>query len=288
MQDIHSTRRKVKELVDAYNQIIKPHIKEKKKYGETNTRKNLIDRLLEALNWVDPGDKSVVDNEFYVKGKKGFGTADYALKVNGEVKILIEAKDIVKDDIEYGEDIVYGVPRKYVDQLLTYAYELNRKGGQIEYAILTNGREFILYNLQFRGFKLSEKKVFKLQIEEYVNQFDKCLWPLEKENFIKGDKLRELIERLEDYRGKIDKKAVVELLKCKDILTTSMFEQFNKDETMRSAIKKILNGETELPFGFPKYHEMEGEGKLAKFVNEATSNLINKILFIRILEDKGF
>ena len=81
MNDYYQFKEDIKKLLKAWNDIIKPHIEKGKEYGETNTRKYIIDPILEALNWVDDGSKKIVDNEFSIKHPTGTGSADYALKV---------------------------------------------------------------------------------------------------------------------------------------------------------------------------------------------------------------
>ena len=90
MNDYYEFKKKIQDLVKAWNNVIKPGIEESGQYGETNTRKYLIDPVLDALNWVDDGSKKIVDNEFAVKHKTGTGSADYALKVKGKPKIAIQ------------------------------------------------------------------------------------------------------------------------------------------------------------------------------------------------------
>ena len=57
--------------------------------NETRTRQVLIDPLLDALGW-DVSDPDQVELEYDVRGKR----ADYALKSNGRVVGVIEAKSL--------------------------------------------------------------------------------------------------------------------------------------------------------------------------------------------------
>lgn len=59
---------------------------------------------------------------------------------------------------------------------------------------------------------------------------------------------------------------------------------------MQKEINKLINHLVkDAPNGFPKFYEIpDKEERFSKFVLEASSNIINKILFIRIIEDKGF
>ena len=133
-------KKRLRELQEKYEKEIKPREKD---YNEPNTKMNFIEPILNVLNW-DTENKDEVDAEFYIKNKRSSGSADYALKINGEVKILLEAKSFDKD-LETGFDIVHGMRRTYVEQLINYAFDLNKHmNTKIDYCILTNG-EFIMF-----------------------------------------------------------------------------------------------------------------------------------------------
>lgn len=291
MNDYFEFKKKIQELVKAWNNVIKPGIEESGQYGETNTRKYLLDPVLEALNWVDDGSKKIIDNEFSIKHKTGTGSADYALKVNGIPKILIEAKDVAKvKDLENGYDIVHGIKRTYPRQLSNYCHDLNHLGFDIKFAILTNGKEWILYNMQYADISSEREIVFRLDIEGLDKDENlKKLWALEYNDFC-GDyhRLREIIQQLHDYRLGIDKKAVQQLLECKDLLSNSILTDYEKNiRGTKTQIDKILEDE-ETVNGMPVFKDIPDEERLNFFIKEASSSIINKILFIRILEDRNF
>jgi adenine-specific DNA-methyltransferase len=290
MNDYHQFRDKIRELVSRWKKEIKPGIEEQGQYGETNTRKYIIDPVLEALNWVDDGSKKTVDNEFAVKHKTGTGSADYALKVNGIPKILLEAKDVAKvKDLDNGYDTVHGIKRTYPRQLSNYCHDLNSMNFDIGFSILTNGKEWIVYNMQYADISSEREIVFRLDIEE-MDSADNLqkLWSLELNQFIDGHRLRELIQQLHDYRLDIDKKAVQQLLECKDLLSTSILNDYEKDKRgIKKHIDKILE-DKEKTNGMPTFKEIPEEVRLNFFIKESSSSVINKILFIRILEDKNF
>lgn len=291
MNDFNQFKDKVRELVNAWNKVIKPGIEESSQYGETNTRRYLIDVILEALNWVDDGSKKIVDNEFAVKHKTGTGSADYALKINGVPKILLEAKDVAKvKDLENGYDTVHGIKRTYPRQLSNYCHDLNHLGSDIKFAILTNGKEWIVYNIQYADISSEREIVFRLDIEELDKTENlQKLWALEHNDFCGGyHRLREIIQHLHDYRLDIDKKAVQQLLECKDLLSSSIFNDYEKDNRgIKTHIDNILE-DKEKDNGMPTFQEIPEEERLNFFIKESSSSIINKILFIRILEDKNF
>lgn len=291
MNDINQFRERVRELIEIWKKSIKPHIEEAGEYGETNTRKYLIDPILEALNWVDDGSKKIIDNEFAVKHKTGTGSADYALKVNEVPKILIEAKDVAKvKDLENGYDTIHGIKRTYPRQLSNYCHDLNHQGFDIKFAILTNGKEWILYNMQYADISSEREVVFRLSIEELDKPENlQKLWSLEYIDFCAGyNRLRELIHHLHDYRLGIDKKAVQQLLECKELLSNSILNDYEENKRrVKNQIDSVLEDKEEVN-GMPIFQDIPEEERLNFFIKEASSSIINKILFIRILEDKNF
>jgi type I restriction-modification system DNA methylase subunit len=291
MNDYFEFKKKIQELVKAWNTVIKPGIDESGQYGETNTRKYLIDPILDALNWVDDGSKKIIDNEFSVKHKTGTGSADYALKVNGIPKILVEAKDVAKiKDLENGYDTVHGIKRTYPRQLSNYCHDLNHQGFDIKFSILTNGKEWIVYNMKYADISSEREIIFRLNLEELDKDENiKNLWALEYTD-ICGDyhNLREIIQNLHDFRLDIDKKAVQQLLECKDLLSNSIFNDYEKNKRgIKDQIDDILQDKEQVN-GMPIFQEIPEDERLNYFIKEASSSMINKILFIRILEDKNF
>ncbi|MBU3897075.1 MAG: N-6 DNA methylase [Nanoarchaeota archaeon] len=290
MNDFNQFKITMKEIVDNWKKNIKPGIEEQGKYGETNTRKYLIDPVLNALNWVDDGSKKIIDNEFSIKHKTGIGNADYALKIDNVPKILIEAKDVIIKDLINGYDTLHGIKRTYPRQLSNYCHDLNSHEFQIKFAILTNGKEWVLYNMQYADISSEREVIFHLDIEE-LDQEDnlKKLWALEYNDFTKEQfGLKELVQRLNDYRMAIDKRAVQNLLECKDLLSESIFNDYEKNKLgIKQQIDMILEDKKKIS-GMPTFKDFPDEERLNFFIKEASSSLINKILFIRILEDKNF
>lgn len=291
MNNYSKFKEQIKELVSNWKSIIEPGINEQKQYGEENTKDNLIDPVLNALNWKDDGSKNIVDKEFSIKHKTGSGSADYALKHNGTPKILLEAKDVAKiKDLENGYDIVHGIKRTYPRQLSNYCHDLNKQGFDIKYSILTNGKEWIVYNTQYADVSTDREIIARFNIEDFLkDDVLKKLWALERED-ICGDalRIREIIQQLHDFRKGIDTKAVQKLLECKDLLSNSLFEDYEKDNRdIKKQIDDILEDGEEF-IDLPNFKDFPEDIKLSFFIKEASSSIINKILFIRILEDRYF
>ena len=86
--NIELVKKRIRELQDKYEKEIKPNESD---YNEANTKKGFIEPILRILNW-DTEDINQVDAEFPIKNKRSSGSADYALKIDGEIKLLLEAK----------------------------------------------------------------------------------------------------------------------------------------------------------------------------------------------------
>ncbi len=96
--------------------------------GETNTRATLIDPILDALGW-DIGDVDEVAREY--RHEPSDNPIDYALKLDGQPCLLVEAKGL-------GEPLD---DRRWVIQMLT-----NATGADVEWCVLTDGEQYLFYN----------------------------------------------------------------------------------------------------------------------------------------------
>ncbi len=112
--------------------------------NEANTKSNLIDPLLKYLGW-DIHNIEEVEREKPVLSKN---IVDYALKIDGQSKLYVEAKKI-QDDLTDFKDI---------SKAVSYA---NDDG--IAWCIITNGNLLHLYKPQEPG-DLAAKKVLEIDI----------------------------------------------------------------------------------------------------------------------------
>jgi hypothetical protein len=96
--------------------------------GEQNTKASLIDPVLEALGW-DIRDPEEVCREF--RPTRQDCPVDYALKIEGRPRLLLEAKGL-------GEDLS---DRRWVAQILGYATMAG-----VSWCVLTDGAEYRIYN----------------------------------------------------------------------------------------------------------------------------------------------
>lgn len=138
--------------------------------SEADTRVHFIDPILTALGYTALGE---IQREVYVQDTRDF--IDYALRVDGQQRIAVEAKRLGHKLAELD-----------AGQLIKYCAVLG-----IEWAVLTNGREWRLYH-QFAQVPLADKLLFTLDLVgwqsdgEFQALFDQ-LWLLSKDAFAMSD-----------------------------------------------------------------------------------------------------
>ena len=118
--------------------------------NEEQVKLKVILRILSLLDWD-------IHHEIVPEYSVGTGRVDYALQINGENKVFIEAKR-PKENLE-----------NHHEQLLDYSF---RKG--VELAILTNGIEWWFY-LPLKTGEWNNRKFYTINIfeQEIENIFDK-------------------------------------------------------------------------------------------------------------------
>lgn len=102
--------------------------KENKKIGEQDTKRILIDPLMEQLGW-DVRDYKEVRSEY--RHKPQDNPVDYALFLEGSPVLFIEAKALYSDLND----------RKSITQTVSYSSTAG-----VEWCVLTNGNEYRIYN----------------------------------------------------------------------------------------------------------------------------------------------
>lgn len=115
-----------KVLEDVRSRIVK--YRSRRRINEENTKATLIEPVLRAIGW-DVEDLDEVVREY--KFKRQDKPVDYALLELRVPRLLIEAKAL-KEDLN---------DRKWISQIIGYAAVAG-----IEWAVLTNGDEYRLYN----------------------------------------------------------------------------------------------------------------------------------------------
>jgi len=163
------TPKEVKPELEPIDKYIEHAIKLISKYprmSEANTISQLIEPLLEILGW-DTRNLDEVEKEYPVLGGKGAEFVDIALKINNTPKVFIEAKSLATDLKDH-----------LVQQLLNYALL-----GNVNWCILTNGRELRVYNAFWKVIGIEQRLFLRLTINEYKEKFEK-LQSLSKESIL--------------------------------------------------------------------------------------------------------
>lgn len=113
--------------------------------NESNTIRALVTPMIEALGW-PIHDLDEVQSEY--RHKSSDNPVDFALLIDGTPNLFVEVKSLDKDLDD----------RKWIVQTLNYANTCN-----VEWAALTNGREWRVYNVHHKA-EAEEKLFFSVDI----------------------------------------------------------------------------------------------------------------------------
>ncbi len=213
-----------------------------KDYNEEATKTAFIQPLLkDVLGW-DVTDRDEVSPE----EKTSHGRVDYGLKVEGRVKIFVEAKPPRAD------------LKKHVVQAVRYGY--NRKG--VPFVLLTDFEELYLFDVTI---KPDSRNLFKglkidLQWNKYLEQFEK-LWLLSKESAVSGSMDKLLLVKAKD-RLLVDKAILDDLKRWHEALAKDIYKN-NPD----------------------LFHSADSQ-KDADYLKEITQKILDRIIFMRSCEDR--
>lgn len=223
---------------------------------EENVKNKIVVPLLELLGYNLQQD---MDFEHHVENKK----ADVALLLENKPKMLVETKDLDEslDD--------------HVDQGLEYAYN---KG--VEWVILTNGLEIRVYKSFIPNIPKKDRILFTTTLEKIPKSFDALLELVGKKHLQKAKRLK---ERVESVRESITAKILIEdLAQCRERLFSDLFSQFKERYMTDEKFKEIIDcWATNVKMDISDPYLIE------KLCREGAYTLINRVLFLRICEDKG-
>lgn len=190
-------------------------------FDEEDVKGAIIDPLLRILGW-DVNDPREVKKEARIEGKR----ADYALKIDDDIKVIIEAKAF---SISLDGSDSRGT---YEKQAINYAYNQG-----IGWAILTNGETWRLYNAYW---KTQSKLAFEINIGDFPREIEKIVL-LTKDN-VSGERLDEYFKgRVK--RPHVDEEVTQVLLNARAALTESIIklnEGFTTDE-LKGGIQRMLD-----------------------------------------------
>lgn len=150
-------------------------------FNEADTRRVIIDPILNALNWK-------TDKPIHVKCELNAspGFIDYALFKNKDIDMIIEAKSVDSKPLD---------TRKNIAQIMTYGSAVVTHWG-----ILTNGQEWLIYNL-YSNNDLNKRLLCKIDLliasEDEIVEF---FTPLVRTNFSQS----QMIAKWEQSNGKIN------------------------------------------------------------------------------------
>ena len=163
-------------------------------YGETQTRKLFVDRLLRAAGWNDTQPSEVMAE--YVVGND---PVDYALAPDSQNMVFIEAKKVTQN-----------LTPTHVNQLRRYCLQT-----PVNLAVLTNGREWWfylpMYNESSKNFR--DNRFFSIDIQNanlanVERDFKKYL---SKENVLGGQAAEAATKKLDgEHRKEQEQQGMVE------------------------------------------------------------------------------
>ena len=222
-----------------------------KKYDESNTRTDFIDKFFEALGWDVRNNQGHAENyreviredKIMIEGKQK--APDYAFRIGGTVKFYVEAK---KPSVDIKNDI----DASY--QLRRYAYT-----AKLPLSILTDFAEFAVYDTRIKPKptdNASVARIFYCKSSEYEKQWEFIEQTFAKEAILKGS-FDKYIKDPKRKKGtsEVDK----EFLK--------QIESWREDLALNIALRNKDLSIYDLNFAIQK--------------------IIDRIIFLRIAEDRG-
>jgi hypothetical protein len=212
-------------------------------YNEEATKTAFIQPLLkDVLGW------NVEDrNEVSPEEKVSRNRVDYGLKVDGKVRIFVEAKPVRAD------------LNRHIEQAVWYGY--NRK--DVPFVLLTDFEGLKLFDVTVKPNSRNPLKGLKIDLKwnQYEDQFDK-LWLISKPAVLSGELDKLLLVKPKD-RIPVDKAILNDLRNWREALAKDLFR--NNSDLFHS-------GDTE---------------KDATYLKEITQRLLDRVLFMRSCEDRG-
>lgn len=214
-----------------------------KEYNEEATKTSFIQPLLkDVLGW-DVNNRDEVSPE----EKISRGRVDYGLKIEGKIKVFIEAKPLKADLV------------KHIEQAVRYGY--NRKG--VPFVLLTDFEGLKLFDVTVKPDPRNPIKGLKIDLQwsQYLQQFEK-LWLLSRESIIQGELDKLLLVKPKE-RIPVDKAILDDLKRWREDLAKDIF---------KNNINLFHSGDPV---------------KNANYLKEITQKILDRIIFIRSCEDRG-
>lgn len=223
---------------------------------EENVKIKIVIPLLKLLGYSTEQD---MDFEHHVANKR----ADIALVLDDKPKLFVESKDLEEnlDD--------------HIHQVLNYAFD---KG--VEWVILTNGIEIRVYKSFIPNIPHKDRMLFSTTLPSLPQTFDALVELVSRDSLQEAKKLT---EKAESVRENITAKILIgDLAECRKRLFSDLFAQFKARYESDSKFKEIIDS-----WAADVKMDISDPALIEKLCKEGAYTLINRVLFLRICEDKG-
>src|SRR3989338_4836019 len=188
-------------------------------------------------------------DEVTAEEKISKGRVDYAFRIEDIPKLFLEAKAI-REDLN-GFRIIEGKKVTFIEQAINYAWH---KGAT--WAILTDFEGIKVFNAEWKSVNYLQNQFFSINCSQFLNNFEQ-LWLLSRESLELG-----LIDKEAEKWGKKAKKIPVDKQLLSDL--TRFRELLTKNILKNNSSKNLTEEDLE----------------------EAVQRIIDRLIFIRTLEDK--
>ncbi|MHB8278188.1 MAG: Eco57I restriction-modification methylase domain-containing protein [Candidatus Humimicrobiaceae bacterium] len=226
--------------------------------NEENIKIKIIIPILELLGYNKIQD---LDFEKNIRNKR----ADIAIIVNSKVKLIVETK-------KFSEKL-----DDHIDQALSYAWNF-----QVNWVFLTNGLEIRLYKSFIEGVvDYRDRLIFKTKIDALEENFDSLYKLISKSNIINEENLNSVVKSIKE--NVTEKLLINDLYECRKRLYNDLFDNIKDRYKYDDDFKKTL-----IKWAFETNINTEDPSFLEKLCLEGVYTLINRVLFLRILEDRKF
>ena len=245
-----------KRLSDLVSLNVDKYVRRAEGKVEENVKIKLTLPLLQLLGYDVQKD---MDFEHHIRNKR----ADIALMFEGMPKLIVETKDL-DEDLDH-----------HVDKALDYAF---KKG--VDWVILTNGIEIRLYKSFITGVPPIDRKIFLTKLDELPQTFPGLEERISKENLKTATRI---VKDAEEVRENVTANILIkDLAECKQRLFLDLSDQFKiryKDDQKFKEIIDAWADRVNMSLDDPKL--------IDKLCTEGAYTLINRLLFLRICEDRG-
>lgn len=223
---------------------------------EENVKIKIVVPLLKLLGY---SVQEHMDFEHHVANKR----ADIALLFDNKPKLFVESKDL-DENLD-----------NHIHQALNYAFD---KG--VEWVILTNGIEIRVYKSFIPNIPHKDRMLFSTILSSLPQTFDAL------SEFVNRGSLQEakkLADKAESIRENITAKILIDdLSECRKRLFSDLFTQFKARYETDSKFKEIIDS-----WAAEVKMDISDSALIEKLCKEGAYTLINRVLFLRICEDKG-